>query len=132
MLLIFAYILVSILGMSLIFISMIGERDVINETIRLAPGDQKTYYLPPGYNTIYVTSSIPVEENEHSLFSHGYDSGIGSGGYEGIGTPAINNCTLKNTRNNETNVTMHVTTGILNPFGYIPESIWRYVGRIVT
>jgi hypothetical protein len=132
MLLIFAYILVSILGMSLIFISMIGERDVINETIRLAPGDQKSYYLPPGYNTIYVTSSIPVEENEHSLFSQGYASGIGSGGYEGIGTPVINNCTLKNTRNNETNVTMHVTTGILNPFGYIPESIWRYVGRIVT
>lgn len=132
LLLVYAYILVSIIGMSLIFVSMIGERDFINETIQLAPGDEKTYYLPPGYDTIYVTSSIPVEENDHSLFGHGYASGIGSGGYGEIGTLAITNYTIKNTHNNETNLTMHISTGFLNPFGYIPESVWRYVGKIVT
>ena len=93
---------------------------MVNETVTLPPGGCTTYYLPPGMVYISIATEKPLDATLNSLTMHGYGQVSGGGGScEGIGSPFITNYTIANPGGYSTNVSMQITTGVLNPFGYI-------------
>ena len=113
----FAFLIFCLIAMTFIFITAIGEKTLVNGTIHLAPGESKSYYLPPGMANVHISSDIPIELTGESHTSH-------SGAYgttrsdDRIGTPFGVNETCYNSRNTEATVNVRITTGVLNPFGY--------------
>jgi hypothetical protein len=97
---------------------MFGEKTFINETVHLSPNESKTYYLPPGFINVDVKTNDQIIELASSPGMRGYTY-ITEWSHEGIGSPYITNCTYINPTNYNANFNLTVTTGVLNPFGYI-------------
>jgi|AGTN01.1.fsa_nt_gi hypothetical protein len=113
----FAFLVFCLIAMAFIFITAIGEKTLVNDTIHLAPGESKSYYLPPGMANVHISSDTPVDLTGESPTSHG--GAYGTTRSDGrIGTPFGVNETCYNQGNTEATVNVRITTGVLNPFGY--------------
>jgi hypothetical protein len=111
--------LLFILFLCIAFSGIIGKKTIANETIMLSPGGQKTYDLPPGYVIENITTiGTPVDITYSGIGTKGY-SHQATSGYGGIGTPFGVKYTVTNPGDADTNVSLLISTGILNPFGYI-------------
>jgi len=95
----------------------IGEKAVSSDSAAIPPNGQKTYNLPPGYVTVSITSDTPVNLEFGGL-------GVSGGGHNlrsnsiGIGSAIGATYTVINPAGSPANVNVHMTTGVLNPFGY--------------
>jgi hypothetical protein len=113
-----AFMVISILCFAFVLVTAIGENSIVNETIHLSPGDAKTYYLPPGMTYIRVSTDVPINERDESLTGQGTANGL-MNSKSGHGTPFVTNCTFTNPGNTEATVNVSISTGVLNPFGYL-------------
>ena len=117
--LIAAIALLCLIAFMFMCLTAIGEKTMVGETITLPPGGEKTYYLPPGMvNVEIVRTDTPVDESENSLFGGGRSNGT-TRGKTGIDSPWITRFTIVNPGKNVTSVSLRITTGFLNPFGYV-------------
>lgn len=113
---ILAIILIILLCMT--FSQVIAEKTLADESITLSPGSSKTYNMPPGMVTLKFTSDVPVDEAHEGLGGTGQGYGIMSGSAV-LGTPLGVRYTITNTGSIEAHVNVRMTTGVLNPFGYL-------------
>jgi hypothetical protein len=111
-------VLVLILLICMTFSGSIGEKTLVNQTITLTPKENKTYSVPPGFATVKFTSDVPVDDTYEGIGSSGEGHRVSSGS-AGLGTLFGDRYTITNPGNTNANVSLLVTTGVLNPFGYI-------------
>ncbi|CAJ35871.1 hypothetical protein [Methanocella arvoryzae] len=115
----YTILLLLVISIVFMFLTSVGERTIYNETITLAPGEVKTFSMPPGMVTVrLLRTDLPVETEIRNLFGGEYSYGI-TGGITGIGSPLYARYTIANPGASATNVSLTVTTGPLNPFGYL-------------
>ncbi len=114
-----ALIVLLIIIIACMFLSgAIGEKTIVGETIVLPHDGQKTYNVPPGFVTIKVDSRTPIDEIYQGIGVSGEGHGI-AGGSVGLGSIFGARYTVINPGNMEAGVNIRITTGALNPFGYI-------------
>ncbi|WP_128859974.1 hypothetical protein [Methanocella paludicola] len=111
-----AIILIVLLCMT--FSQVIAEKTLVDESITLSPGSSKTYNMPPGMVTLKFTSDIPVDEAHEGIGGSGQGHDITSGSAV-LGTPLGVRYTITNTGSMDAHVHVRMTTGVLNPFGYL-------------
>lgn len=98
----------------------IGEKTMVDETITLSPGAQKTYNLPPGMVKVEIMKTDTPIDDVHSSLLGGNGRGYGTtGGYMSFGSPVFSRYTIVNPDTHTANVSLRISTGALNPFGYI-------------
>jgi hypothetical protein len=113
---ILAIILIVLLCMT--FSQVIAEKTLVDESITLTPNNSKTYNMPPGMVTLKFTSDVLVDEAHEGLGGTGQGHDITSGSAV-LGTPLGVKYTITNTGNMDAHVNVRMTTGVLNPFGYL-------------
>jgi len=113
---ILAVILIVLLCMT--FSQVIAEKALVDESITLSPGSSKTYNMPPGMVTMRFTSDVPVDDAHEGIGGTGQGHGITSGSAV-LGTPLGVRYTISNTGTQDAHVNVRMTTGVLNPFGYL-------------
>jgi hypothetical protein len=113
-----AQLLLTVICLGFMIISNIGEKALVNETINLSPGDQKTYNLPPGMIWVTVMPDAPIDETWKSFGGNGSANSV-TGGSSGYGGIFYSQYTIINPGKSNTNISIRITTGSLNPFGYI-------------
>lgn len=109
---------VMIIGLLFLLLTSIGSKSIVNETITLPPGGEKTYTLPPGEVQVSLTTGTPIDETYNSLTDHSMSRGA-MGGTDGMGSIAPGEYVITNPTDKGVVVNMQITTGVLNPFGYI-------------
>jgi hypothetical protein len=117
-----ALLILIIAGLLFFVITSIGEKTLVNQTITIPPGGEKTYTLPPGTVQTSFTTNVPLDESYSSLNDHSIGHGLTGGGSEETGSIVTGTYTISNPGDTSAIVGMHITTGVLNPFGYI----WNY------
>ena len=115
------YVAIAVLLVVLAFmlLSRIGERTILSEKVGLLPGGQKTYQLPPGWVTVNVTPEAPIDTKHASFLVGQAESHNIIGGHEYFWNLFGVQYTVRNPNQNATNVTVQISTGQLNPFGYV-------------
>lgn len=108
-----------VLSMVFFILTSIGEKTLVNETVCLPPGGEKIYNLPPGMvNVNIVKTDSPVDSTYISPQGGSGRSYGTTGGTSGFGSPLPTRYTIVNPGVTATNVSLRITTGVLNPFGY--------------
>ena len=110
--------ILTVVGFGFVLLTNIGEKVIVDETVKLPHDGSKTYGFPPGMVWIKIMPDEPIDETWSSLSGHSEGHGLTSG-REGIGGISWGLCTISNP--NESNATVHIriTTGYLNPFAYL-------------
>ncbi|WP_424357923.1 hypothetical protein [Methanocella sp. MCL-LM] len=115
------YTILLLLAISVIFmlLTSVGEKTMVDETFLLPPGGQKAYDLPPGWvNVQIVETESPVCLSHRNLFGSSQAYGM-TGGNSTFGSPLFTGYTVENPGPAAVNVSIRITTGVLNPFGYL-------------
>ncbi len=101
------------------FSGIIGHKTIVNETIRLTPGGEKAYSLPPGFVTInIIKTDTPIDTKNKGIGIEASSYGETTG-TDGMGTLFGTRYMIVNPGNVDANVTLSIQTGLLNPFGYV-------------
>jgi hypothetical protein len=113
----FVFLVFCMIALVFILVTAIGERTLVNDTIHLAPGESKSYYLPPGMVYLHVSSDVPINERTDGLTGNSFSNGM-TGDNSARGNPFGINVAYFNPGETEATMNVHFGTGVLNPFGY--------------
>ncbi|MGA9139219.1 MAG: hypothetical protein WBZ29_03285 [Methanocella sp.] len=112
-----------VLGFVFILFTSVGDHAMVNDTIRLTPGDARSYTLPPGMTWIHIEADAPIEVRSESLTGHSMSNGTMSigpmSGSEGMGSIVPISYGISNLGSVDANVSLRISTGMFNPFAYI-------------
>jgi hypothetical protein len=100
------------------FITQAGEKTIVDETIVLPSGSEKTYNLPPGMAYIEFQTNVPLDEHYKSLDGYGEGHGLMNDS-QWVGSLFYRQYTIINNGTTDASVSLRITTGVLNPYTYI-------------
>lgn len=113
-----AVLVLIVLIIILSFITQLGDKTLVRETIVLHPGGEKTYSLPPGMTYLELHASAPVNYRYENLDGHGEGTGV-TNGTQWSGSLFYGQYTLSNSGTTDASINIYMTTGVLNPYTYI-------------
>jgi hypothetical protein len=113
-----AVLVLIVLIVILSFITQLGDKIIVDETIVLSSGSEKTYNLPPGMAYIEFQTNAPLGEHYESLDGQGEGHGLMNDS-QWVGSLFYRQYTIINNGTTDANVNLLITTGVLNPYTYI-------------
>jgi hypothetical protein len=113
-----AILVLIVLVILLSFVTQLGNKTLVDETIILQPGSEKVYNIPPGMTYLELQASAPVDERYESIDGHGEGHGVINGS-QWSGSLFGGPYTINNNGTTDASVRVLITTGGLNLYTYI-------------